>query len=296
MGYAVTAYVLWGVLPLFWKHLQEVSGSHILAHRIVWSIPCFLFLLYLKVGKKTFAHLTSARPYLWSLGLSATLVSSNWFLYLLAVNTGRVLEASLGYFMSPIVSVILGTVFLKEKLSKIQKIALVLVILGVFQLSLLGTEFPLIAFGLALTFSSYGLIRKTIPVEPLVASTLETLLIAVPAFFFFIYLYGIQGFEVPHGTQMGLLAMSGAVTAIPLVFFTQAVKRLPLTTIGFIQYVCPSIQFLLAVYFYSEPFTAVHARGFMCIWAALALYSFELAAKMAKSSYRNQNNLRPRPV
>lgn len=283
--FALAAYGSWGLFPAFWKLLKHVPPQEILAHRIVWSALMFILLLAFTRPRAFIGALSSARAHWKGLLASACLIGCNWFVYIYAVNSGQILESSLGYFINPLVNVLLGVLFLGERLRPLQKASVILAAVGVLQLALQGPAVPWIALFLAFSFGFYGLIRKKLALDPLVASSFESSILALPAFLFL----ALPSFWEPVSNWSGgashslsttsLLIVGGVVTGLPLLWFAAAGKRLPLSTLGFFQYIAPLLQFSLAVFFYGEKFTALHLRAFGCIWAALAIYVFDMGRK-----------------
>lgn len=284
---AIAAYSFWGLFPIYWSFLKVVPPLEILSHRIVWSFVFYIALLFLIKKSNTPTVLKSGLSKVVRVIGCAIMISANWLLYVWAVNNGHVMESSLGYFINPLVSIALGFIFLKERLNKPQTVALLLALAGVLYLTLhSATGFPWIAMGLATTFGFYGLFRKTLGLETLVGSTLETLLL-VPLGL--IVLLGVKGVYEP---QFGILSLSslelkfalllvagGAVTGIPLLLFSEASTRLPLSTLGFFQYIAPSIQFLCAVFFFGETFTSIHAISYSLIWIGIIINLISMAQK-----------------
>ncbi|OFZ81894.1 MAG: hypothetical protein A2583_10735 [Bdellovibrionales bacterium RIFOXYD1_FULL_53_11] len=287
---AVGAYGTWGLFPFFWKQLANVHPYKIVAHRMVWAALFFVLILRLKNGPAAFRRLGALmRRHPLQLFLSALLIGSNWLVYIYSVNTGRILDASLGYFINPMMTILLGVVILGEKLSRQQIAAVTLAFTGVLYMASGGfgaggtMTSPWIPLWLAFSFALYGLIRKKCDAGhcggPLEASTFEALLLGVPvAIGLVVYESGGNGtgFVSPlpdfGASTTWLLVVGGAVTAIPLWLFVEASKRVTLSTLGFLQYISPSLQFLLAVAVYGEQFTRAHAITFGCIWAALGLF------------------------
>lgn len=267
------AYILWGVLPLYFKALVNVGATQIVAHRILWSI-LFLGLLatFWRKWPRIRAALASRRIAL-TLLLTAILIGINWLVYIYAVVSGHVLEGSLGYYLNPLVNVLLGVFLLKEKLSTMQKAAVVLAGTGVAILALGAGGAIWISLTLAASFAVYGFLRKVAPVESLEGLWIETLFLAPIAFGWVMWLTwaGDSDFLQSPLTDL-LLILGGALTAIPLLLFTAAAKRLPYSTLGFLQYVAPSLQFLLAVLVFGEPLTRAHIVCFAAIWIALAIF------------------------
>jgi len=279
MVYALMAYGTWGVLPLYWKLLRDLPHVEVLAHRVLW--PCLFLsgLGWLTHSSDFWIHVKSSKKYVNLLVLSASLITLNWFVYIYAVNTGRVLESSLGYFISPIFSVFLGAVVFKERFKSLQKLAFVFAAFALGLLSFQMGQVPVLSLVIAFSFAFYSLVRKKISLDPFLASLVESWIqfaLAVSVLRAQHSSSLLLDFFHHTGLQMGLLVLSGVVTALPLLWFAQAVQRLPLSTMGFLQYVSPTLQFALAVGFFSESFTPVHAAAFICIWIALGLYSVEL--------------------
>jgi chloramphenicol-sensitive protein RarD len=278
--FAFGAYVSWGLLPAYWKLLHDVPSVTVVCHRIIWATLTFLVILGARDPRALAATLAGARPRLPALVLTAILIGGNWLVYIHAVESGQVLQASLGYFITPLVNVTLGALVLGERLSRPQKIAVALAGLGVLQLALAQrVGVPRLALFLALSFGFYGLIRKRTPLDPLLASTVESAILVPIALVYLAVHYGAGGgggAELPSAYLAVLLVLSGVVTGPPLLWFAEAAKRLPLTTIGIFQYLAPCLQFALAVFAYGEAFTSTHLRAFGCIWGALAIYSAEL--------------------
>ena len=277
MMYAIAAYALWGLFPLYWKALQHVPALEILSHRMAWSM---LFVLALLVVRRQWAWLKTAvhtpRTILLFIA-SATLLSVNWFVYIWGVNAGHIVETSLGYFINPLVSVLMGVFFLKETLRRGQWLAIGLAALGVIYLTVRYGALPWIALTLATSFALYGLIRKTAPLGSLEGLSLETALMFFPAFGYLIYLEltGTAAFGHVDGLTTVLLAFAGVATAVPLLLFAAGARLIKLATIGILQYIAPTLQFLIGVLIYHEAFTVDRLVGFSLIWLALIIYSGE---------------------
>jgi chloramphenicol-sensitive protein RarD len=270
------AYFLWGVLPLYFKAIAHVGAGEIVAHRILWSL---LFLGVLATLWKRWpeirAALSSAKMAA-TLALTALLIGANWLIYIYAVVSGHVLEGSLGYYLNPLVNVVLGVFLLKEKLSRGQKAAVLLAAAGVAVLAAGAGEAIWISLGLAASFACYGFLRKVAPVQAIEGLWVETLLLAPAALFWVIWLERSGGGALRADARTDiLLVLGGAITAIPLLLFTAAAKRLPYSTLGFLQYVAPSLQFLLAVLVFGEPLTLAHMICFGAIWTALVVFVAE---------------------
>jgi chloramphenicol-sensitive protein RarD len=273
---AVAAYGLWGFAPVYWKLLRMAPASELLAQRVLWSLVVGALLIAITGRWRELAGVLRSRRQLLPILASSLLIGVNWLIFIEAVNSGRVLATSLGYFLNPLVSVLLGVVFLGERLTRGQLVAVAVGSAGVTVWAVALGEAPWIALSLAASFGLYGLVRKLASVAPLVGFTLETLLLAPPALAYLAALSAQNAMTLPS-TSLGvkaLVAGSGVITAAPLLCFTSAARRLPLSTLGFLQYLAPSITFLLAVGLYGEPFGVSQAIAFTCVWAGLALFSF----------------------
>jgi chloramphenicol-sensitive protein RarD len=272
--YAILAYGSWGLLPLYWKLFVGVPASEVLCHRIIWSALLLVAVLGLQGRWKAFQNLRRSPRILGILFLTASLLALNWGTYIYGVNVDRVVETSLGDFINPLFSVLLGFIFLKEKLNSWQILAVCLAALGVGNFIRDFGAVPWIALALTFTFGSYALIRKITPVAPMIGLAMETLLISPFALLWVSY-EGMTG-AGHFGTQVSLTALlvgCGIITSLPLLWFNKATKQLPLSTLGFLQYLAPSLQLILGVFLYHEPFTRTHAISFGLIWAALGIYS-----------------------
>ncbi|OEH91636.1 EamA family transporter RarD [Bacillus solimangrovi] len=279
ISYTVIAYVLWGILPLYWKLLEHVPASEILAHRIVWS---FLFVLSIIIFRKRYkAFIQLLRTLIKhpkkmaAILLAGVLVSGNWFIYIWAVNTNHLVEASLGYYINPLLSVLLGVVVLREKLSISQMISVLLAAIGVMILTIQYGQVPWIAISLALSFALYGLAKKLVQLDSMFGLAIETSIVT-PIALIFLGSKQIQGTELFFSnsvTTVLLLIGCGIATAIPLLCFAEGVKRIPLSMNGFFQYIAPTISLLIGVFLFQEEFTKVHLASFMCIWFGLIIYT-----------------------
>ena len=281
---ALAAYTFWGLAPIYFKQIQSVAAIEIIAHRVLWSIPMLAGFLLLRDGPAFWQRMRLPRRSILILLLSGTLVGFNWLVFVWAVTHGQVLATSLGYFITPLVNFLLGVLFLKERVTIIQTIAVAIAASGTLYLGwFLGTP-PWISLCLAFSFGSYGLIRKLLDVGPMIGLLWETLLLALPALLFIAWSmqhgrldFGSGGLQIDV-----LLALAGLVTVLPLVWFNVAAKSLRLTTLGFFQYIAPSLTFLLSVFVYGETFTRGYAVAFGCIWFALVLVSLESVKRARK--------------
>jgi chloramphenicol-sensitive protein RarD len=272
--FAVLAYGSWGLLPVYWKLFGSIPAVEVLSHRMIWSMVFLIGVLLMQKRLPELAAVWSSRKTLQFLIVSACLLAMNWGLYIYGVNTNRVVETSLGYYINPLLSVMLGMIFLKERLNRVQWVAVALATVGVLNFVLDFGQVPWIALGLALTFGLYGLLRKVVAIAPMVGLAVETIVLAPLMLLFVTYWHATgQGHFTDSLSLMLIFIGAGVVTSMPLLWFNNAAKRLRLSTMGFFQYIAPSLQLILGVFLYAEPFTRTHAATFGCIWAALALYS-----------------------
>jgi chloramphenicol-sensitive protein RarD len=274
---------MWGLFPLYWKMLSGVPALEVVAHRTAWGLVAAAGLVTLRARWAPVVAVASRPRTLLTLAVSAGLIGFNWLLYIWAVVHDHVTEASLGYYVNPLVNVLLGVLVLRESLTRPQWIAVGLAAVGVSVLTLGHGRFPWIALALAVTFGLYGLVRKTVAADPLTGLLWETAILAPFAVSLLLVLAsrGAGVFGPAHPKASALLALGGLVTAVPLVLFAHGARSLPLSTLGLIQYLSPSLQFLLAVFLYREPFTAAHAVTFACIWTALATLTWDLRRRLA---------------
>ncbi|HKK01915.1 MAG TPA: EamA family transporter RarD [Desulfuromonadales bacterium] len=285
--FGLSAYLVWGCFPLFFKAVETVGPLEVVAHRVCWAM---LFLLLTAGVRSRLGEVvrTLKNPaLLGTLCISTLLIGTNWLVFIYAVENGEVLQSSLGYFLNPLVSVLLGFLFLHERLSRRQKLSVLCAALGVLTLTLYLGRVPWIALALACSFGLYGLLRKIARVEALVGQSVEALLLAPFALGYLLYLYhqGTGAFLAGSLRFDLLLPMTGIVTAVPLLLFVGAARRLRLATIGFMQYITPTLHFVWAVGVFHEAFSRVHLVSFALIWLGLALYSAEALrqARLARS-------------
>ncbi|NLF10818.1 MAG: EamA family transporter RarD [Anaerolineaceae bacterium] len=273
----VAAYTLWGLLPVYWKALQTVPALEILVHRTVWSLV-FVLLLQAILRRWDWLRLVRQQPRMLRIFLGSTvLLSVNWLTYIWAVNAGHVVDASLGYFINPLVSVLLGMIFLGERLRPWQGVAVGLAAVSVLYLTLGLGSLPWIALMLAGTFGFYGLLRKTAPLGSMEGLSVETALLSLPALAYLLALEatGQGSFGHAGATTSLLLAFTGVVTAVPLLLFAWAARNTTLATVGILQYIAPTFQFLLGLLVYHEPFSPARLLGFGGVWLALVIYTGE---------------------
>lgn len=275
MLYALCAYLAWGSFPIYFKSLHDIAPLEILLHRMVWALG---FLLIVLAVRKQWAWLSAVlrQPkVLAGFTASALLLSTNWFVYIWAVNHDRIIDASLGYFMTPLVNVLLGFLVLGERLRRLQWAAVLIATIGVAWLTWENGHLPWIGLTLGLTFGTYGLLRKTATLGALEGLSLETLLLFPLA----ILVLGVMAWNGQNSfihapaTSQWLLVAAGPITAIPLLMFASAARRIPLSTLGLLQYITPTLQLLVGVWLYHEPFNSARLIGFAAIWIALGLYS-----------------------
>jgi chloramphenicol-sensitive protein RarD len=277
IAYGVGAYVIWGLLPIYWRWLERASSFEILGHRAIWSlVVCLLFLAFQKQLKSTFKLVKDLRTFS-LLALTSLLLSANWGIYIWAVSVDRVVEAALGYYITPLVAVSFGVFALKEKLHKLQLISVLLATIGVLILTFTYGRLPLIAIGLAVSWGSYSLIKKQLNAGALETLSIETIIAFIPSFFYVSYL--LNNNEAEFGQDWGFsiaLASAGLVTVIPLLLFNAATTRLPLTITGLLQYITPSIMFLIGIVVFQEPLQLTKLIGFIFIWIALVILGRDL--------------------
>ena len=272
---AVTAFIIWGVVPMFFKLLAGMDPLLVTAHRTIWALVLISLYLLLRDGRRVLSSLAVGTRTAVSLMLSALLVAINWLVFVWAVSNDQVLSTSLGYFINPLVNVFLGMLVLKERLNLSGWLAVLVAASGTTYLGIYLGQPPWIALTLAFSFGCYGLVRKMLAVGPLVGLFWECLWLTTPALvYLFVFLPETSSLFGPADSAEKLwLLLSGLVTLTPLVLFATAARRLPLTTVGFTQYLAPSISFCLAVFVYDEAFTRGHQVAFACIWIALLIYA-----------------------
>jgi chloramphenicol-sensitive protein RarD len=277
VAYGLAAYLFWGFFPLYFKGVAHVPPLEVLAHRSAWSLVTLMVILTAtRKWDKVRTALTERRTLL-ILCATTLLIATNWFVFLLAVAGNQVLQSSFGYFINPLVSVLLGFLFLRERLTCLQLISLLFACIGVLVLTIHYGRAPWIALVLAFSFGVYGLLRKTAPVDPLTGLAVETLILFPVAIGYLCYLYVSAKGSFPSASLRNdiLLPMSGVVTALPLLWFSTAARRLRLATIGFMQYITPTLHFLLAILAFGESFNSVELASFAFIWGGLVLYSYD---------------------
>jgi chloramphenicol-sensitive protein RarD len=295
--YAALSYIMWGIIPIYWKWLQHVPSGEILAHRVIWSFGFMVVLLwftkkwgafiaYVKEishnGKKALALFTAS-----------VLVTANWGIFIWAINTNHILQTSLGYYINPLISVLLGVIVLKEKLSGAQIIAFVLAGIGVLTLTIQAGTIPWVALSLAVTFGLYGLAKKLIKADSSIGLTLETMMITPIALGYWLYLLFQSDSEFFISADTTLLLMGGGVaTALPLLYFAKGAQKVPMSLLGILQYIAPTMTLLLGVFLYHEPFTKAHLVAFVFIWGGLIIYSLSLSKRRIAGTEKFKNKFK----
>jgi chloramphenicol-sensitive protein RarD len=273
--HALIAYIIWGFMPLFFKQLAEISPVHVVSHRIVWAVPMLLVMLALRGRIAEYLAVLKNRKDTMMLLLSSLLIATNWLVYIYAVMSGQILAASLGYFLNPLLNVVLGMVFFKERLNRVQWLAVALAAIGVCILARESLDGIWISLTLAISFGAYGMVRKIASVKAVPGLSVETSLLFPIALGFIIWAgFNSEAPGLGYSVKTDIfLVLGGAITAIPLLFFASAAKKMPLSTLGFIQYIGPTIQFILGVFLYNEPLAGAQIICFSLIWLALMIYS-----------------------
>jgi chloramphenicol-sensitive protein RarD len=286
---------LWGLVPLYFKLVSEVAPTEVVAQRIVWSFVLLAIVITVLGRWREVGPALCNRSVMFTLATSTVLLGLNWFVYIYAVSTNQVVEASVGYFLNPLVNVVIGVVILKEHLRRWQAASVVLAAAGVF---LLGV--PWIAVALALSFAFYGLLRKQVAADGLLGLFIETLLLTPAALAFVLYLHsqGATAFVLENPAMCLTLAASGVVTCVPLLLFAAAARRLRFATLGFLQYIAPTIQFLIAVFVFREPLSTVKVASLSLIWIAIAIYSIDSLRMLRQHrlTSREAEQLEPAPA
>lgn len=276
--FGLTAYGLWGAMPLYLRTVKAASAWELLAHRILWSMLLLLLCVTLLRRWRDVGHNLRHRKVLALLALSTVCIGCNWFLFIYGVAHQQIVQTSLGYFITPLVNLLFGMLMFGERLRSMQWLAVALAVVGVLVMAVMGGQWPVLALGLAGSFGMYGMLRKAAPVDGLVGMTIETMLLGPAAAGLLFYL-GLQGNLLfgQQGPRMdALLAFSGVMTTVPLLCFVAAARRLPLSVLGFLQYLSPSVQFLQAVFLFGEPFSSMQLASFSFIWTGLVIFSIDL--------------------
>ncbi len=274
---AIGAYTMWGIAPIYFKSIAEVSPLEILSHRVIWSFFLLAALLHFGRHWRSVRDIIKNKTKMMFLVSTAILVGANWLIFIWAVNSNHMLDASLGYYINPLINVLLGMVFLGERLRKLQWFAVVLAACGVLVQLIVFGSVPVVAIALAMSFGFYGLLRKKVSVEAQTGLFIETLVMLPAAAIYLLFIASSPTSNMlDNPMQLNtLLIAAGVITTLPLLCFTGAATRLKLSTLGFFQYIGPSLMFLLAVLIYGEPFTSDKAITFAFIWGALVVFSFD---------------------
>ncbi|MDP8161724.1 EamA family transporter RarD [Pasteurella skyensis] len=283
---AILAYTIWGLFPLYWALLKHIPATEIIGHRILWS---FVLLFVIIIGRNKLIRVLQGlknKKNVFILLITSLLISGNWLIYIWAVTNGHILESSLGYYISPLCNVLLGVIFLSERLRRLQYIAVILAFLGVIFLTIIYGRIPFIALGLASTVAIYALLRKWVSLDTQTAMFIETGLIVIPAALY--VLFGNHSQAIFNGsliTQV-LLICGGAVTLLPLMLMTNSLKTLRLSTVGFLQYISPTLQFFCGLVVFGEPFDIYTFIGFIFIWTAMLIYSLDAFFAVKKQTLK----------
>ena len=282
---ALGAYLIWGVLPIYWKQLDHVPAPEILAHRIFWG---FIFLLLFNIisYRKRYFNLLKDKKKRNSMFLTAGLIAINWMIFIYAVTSEQILAASLGYFINPLVSILLGMLFLKEKLNPLKTIAIIFALIGVAYLGFNYGKLPWISVGLALSFGLYGMFKKIFNLDSINSIMIETMTLSVVGVTFLTILgFEGEGHFLTHSFSTDIyLIISGIVTMLPLFLFAEGARKIPLSSVGFLQYFAPTLMFLIGVLKYKEPLTNTYLISFLFIWTGLAFYS----ANLVRNQFRRR--------
>lgn len=287
----LAAYLIWGCLPVYFKTVGAVDPTEVLAHRVIWAVPFGALVLFIRRQWPEVRRALTHRGMLLWLSLSALFIAINWFTYIWAIQDERIFETSLGYYINPLTNMLVGVLLFAERLRRAQLVAVVLASVGVLVLTISGGQVPWVALALALTFTVYAVIRKKVVIGGMPGLFVETVLLAPFALAWFVWLTasGEAAFAVADGAITFWLVMAGPITAIPLLCFALAARRLPLTTIGFMQFLAPSLQFCTGIY-YGESLTTAHLVCFGFIWTAVIVFSTDafLAGRMKPLAPREQ--------
>lgn len=289
-AFVAAAYFLWGILPIYWKILKAVPSQELLSHRIIWCLVFMLVLIMMRGQWTSFVddiRQVLRRPKrIVGIIAAAAFLNFNWGLYIWAVNQNHIIETSLGYYINPLVSVLLGMLVLKERLSAWQYVAFFLALLGVLNLTINYGSFPWIALSLAFSFGFYGLLKKMVGVGALTGLTLETIIMFIPALAYLLSLQqaGTSSFMAGSPLTVALLIGAGVATGVPLLLFSAGALRLSLTIVGFLQYISPTLTLILGIYLYHEPFTHTHLVSFILIWAGLIVFTWAQSRSMRRQN------------
>ena len=271
------SYFTWGLFPLFWKQLTFLNADLILAHRVAWSFVFLFILVTLTQQKNRIKDIFRWKNLLW-LSVTSVLIGVNWGIYIYSINTNQIIASSFGYYINPLVNIALGVIILKEKLLRIQKIAIVFAVVGVAIMSYQIGGIPIISLILAFTFSLYGLFRKIINLDSISALSIETLILLPVAVWWIFYPSNAKIWDL-NALSIILLVLSGVFTAVPLIWFGKAATLIPLSVIGFMQYISPTLQLIIGILIYKETFTPQHMLSFGFVWVGLVIFSYSMVSK-----------------
>ncbi|AWI03498.1 EamA family transporter RarD [Clostridium drakei] len=273
--YSAAASTIWGFLPLYWKLLRKIPADELLAHRIIWSFVFVILVLTFTKKLRVFIKQFSDKKTILLISICSVLISINWFIYIWAVNSNHVIEASMGYYINPLISVLLGVIIFKEKLNFYQKVSLVFAATGVLFIIIEYGKIPWISIMLAISFASYGLFKKMVTIESIIGIALETLIMTPISLIYIIFkqINGLGYLSMINLQTMCLLLSSGIATVIPLLLFAKGAKRIELSVIGFLQYISPTISLILGIFLFHEEFTNYDIVSFGLIWIALIIFS-----------------------
>mgnify|MGYP001328489672 CR=1 FL=1 len=286
--FALGAYLIWGVLPIYWKQVEHISSYELIAHRVLWAF-IFMIVFILVTNRmhlfyKDLKFIFRDKKKVIALFAASTVITTNWLLYIVAVNNGHILDASLGYYINPLISILIGFVILGERFSKSQWTAIIIVFLGVTYLAVGLGSAPWISLTLALSFSIYGLIKKVINMDAVFALAVETFVLAPFALIYILFLEGSGGGNFGINADSLVMMGTGVITAVPLLLFSLGAQRIRLSLIGILQYFAPTIMLLLGVFMYGEAFTDIHTVAYILIWSGLAIYTFSRIQEMRRQS------------
>lgn len=290
--YGLSAYLLWGFLPIYWKFLEGVDAGAVLAHRIIWSFVFMLLFILITKQWTLFIEqckaIFSNKKVLLSITVASLVISLNWLIFIWAVQNDFVVQSSLGYYINPLISVLFAMIFLGERLANLQIFSFVLAGIGVVYLTIDYGVFPWVSLLLAISFAVYGVLKKVANVNAVHGLAIETLIVTPIALGYLLFTYGGNlGFSGVSPAEVTLLTFSGVATAIPLLLFGLAVVTMPLSVIGFLQYIAPTIMLLIGVFLYGEAFTSAHAITFIFIWISLVLYMYSSLRAQRKQRTNN---------
>lgn len=284
--YAIICYLAWGMFPLYWKQLAHVDAIQVLSHRILWSFVFVGIILFFSKRRKYLIVLKQKWTWKW-LSLTGVLIGTNWVVYIYAINNGHIVESSFGYYINPLMNVALGVIVLHERMPKIQIIAIGLAFLGIAVISIHLGRIPIISIVLAITFALYGLYRKIANIDSMTALLVETMVLLPFSLGWILFSQnnGTGAFGSDTKTTF-LLMIGGIITAVPLFWFGIAARKIPLSTIGFIQYLSPTIQLIIGILVYKETFSISHFIGFAFVWVALTLFSISIYQRYSKNQHK----------